>query len=77
MLEEKLSDLIAQKQRKLLQRLVEVLSKTNPDLYYQPTSLIARQVKTHIEAGENLINEERELLQSLTQRDIEVLLSLH
>ncbi len=77
MLEEKIADLAAQKQRKLLQRLVEELSKTNPELYYQPTSQIARQLKIHIDAGGNLIHEERELLQVLSQRDIEVLLSLH
>jgi len=77
MLEEKIADLTAQKQKKLLQRLVEELSKTNPELYYQATSQIARELKTHIDHGASLNQEERELLQQLSQRDIEVILSLH
>lgn len=77
MLEDKVADLTAQKQRKLLQRLVEDLSKTNPELYYQSTSQIARELVEHIDAGKGLIHEERELLQQLDQRGIEMLLSLH
>lgn len=77
MLEEKITDLIVQKQRKLLQRLVEELSKDNSDLYYQSTSQIARVLLEHVEGGKNLNHEERELLQPLDQRGIEMLLSLH
>lgn len=74
---EKIEDLIAEKQRRLLQRLVEELSKSNPELYYQPTSQIARELAQHIAEGTGLIHEERELLQQLDQRGIEMLLSLH
>lgn len=77
MLEEKIADLTAQKQRKLLQRLVEDLSKTSPELYYQSTSQIARELVQHIENGKSLSHEERELLSTLDQRGIEMLLSLH
>lgn len=77
MLEDKFADLTAQKQRKLLQRLVEDLSKTNPELYYQSTTQIARELAEHIDDGKSLSHEERELLKTLDQRGIEMLLSLH
>lgn len=77
MLEEKIADLASQKQKKLLQRLVGELSKSNPELYYQATSEVARALKLHIDGEAKLFQEERELLQVLSQRDIEVLLSHH
>ncbi|MEE2946539.1 MAG: hypothetical protein VX444_15335 [Pseudomonadota bacterium] len=77
MLEDKIADLISQKQKKLLERLVGELSKTSPDLYYQSTSQIARQIRQYIVNGAGLNQDERELMTSLEQRDIEVLLSLH
>lgn len=77
MLEDKTADLISQKQKKLLERLVGELSKTSPDLYYQSTSQIARQIRQYIDNGAGLNQDERELITPLGQRDIEVLLSLH
>lgn len=77
MLEEKIADLASQKQKKLLQRLVGELSKSNPELYYQSTSEVARALMLHIDGEAKLFQEERELLQVLGQRDIEVLLSHH
>ena len=77
MLEDKIVDLVSQKQKKLLERLVGELSKVNPDLYYQPTSQIARQLKQYIDGEAKLYQEERELMEPLGQRDIELLLSLH
>ncbi|CUI36701.1 hypothetical protein [Cognatishimia activa] len=77
MLQDKTADLISQKQKKLLERLVGELSKTSPDLYYQSTSQIARQIRQYIVNGAGLNQDERELMTSLEQRDIEVLLSLH
>ena len=77
MLEDKTADLISQKQKKLLERLVGELSKTSPDLYYQSTSQIARQIRQYIDNGAGLNQDERELIRALGQRDIEVLLSLH
>ncbi|WP_306149960.1 MULTISPECIES: hypothetical protein [unclassified Roseibium] len=77
MLQEKHGDLDAEKRKKLITRLLEDLSRSNPDLYYQPTSQIALQIKQQVDAGTNLNNDDRALLSPLTLRDIEVLLSLH
>ncbi|MGD1887601.1 MAG: hypothetical protein ACFB01_10870 [Cohaesibacteraceae bacterium] len=77
MLKDKRKDLDSEKQKKLLQRLVEQLSQTDPDLYYRPTSQIALLLKTYIDGDARLLADERTLLQHLSQRDIEVLLSLH
>ncbi|WP_428527971.1 hypothetical protein [Roseibium sp.] len=77
MLQEKRGDLDAEKRKKLIVRLLEDLSSSNPDLYYQPTSQVAIQIKQNIDDGTNLNNDDRALLLPLTLRDIEVLLSLH
>ena len=77
MLEDKRVDLDAEKRKKLIERLVKELSRENVDLYYQSTSAIARLIKQHIDAGANLTADEKSLLDTLSQRDIEVLLSLH
>ena len=77
MLEDKRKDLDAERQRAILQRLVEELSATSPDLYYQSTSAIAAQIKGFIDEGAKLSVEERDLLKPLTQRDIEQRLSIH
>lgn len=77
MLKDKRTDLDSEKQKQLLTRLVEELSATDPDLYYQPTSAIALRLKTHIDSGNGLNADDRKLLEPLTARDIEVVLSLH
>jgi hypothetical protein len=77
MLQEKHGDLDAEKRKKLITRLLEDLSRSNPDLYYQPTSQIALQIKQQVDEGTNLNNDDRALLSPLTLRDIGVLLSLH
>lgn len=77
MLHDKRRDLDSEKQKKLLERLVAELSRSNFDLYYQPTSEIARQIEQHIAGDANLNADELALLKKLKTRDIEVLLSLH
>ena len=77
MLEEKRKDLDSERQKKLLQKLVEELSHSDPDLYYRPTSEIAAAIEAHIKKGARLSKEDRTLLQRLSLRDIQVLLSLH
>ncbi|WP_226553059.1 MULTISPECIES: hypothetical protein [Celeribacter] len=77
MLQDKKSDLDSEKQKKILSRLVKVLSEEHPELYYQPTAEIAGLVMGMIEEGKSLNGEERHLMQRLSLRDIEVLLSLH
>ena len=77
MLQDKRNDLVAEKRKKLLQRLVEELSHTDMDFYYRPTSAIAARIQQYADNEAGLIAEEKALLAGLTQRDIEVLLSLH
>ncbi len=77
MLEDKRKDLDSEKQKQLLRKLVEDLSKQHIDLYYQPTSEIAAFLEKQIESGKSLLAEDRALLRRLSRRDIEVLLSLH
>lgn len=77
MLQDKRSELDAEKRKKLITRLLDVLSKENPDLYYQPTSEVALQIMAHVENDPDLHVEEKALLAPLSQHDIEVLLSLH
>ena len=70
-------DLDAERRKKLLQRILSDLTHSRPDLYYQSTSEIARQIAEMIKSGGRLAADDRALLQRLTQRDIEVLLSLN
>ncbi|MEM6849288.1 MAG: hypothetical protein AAF580_14670 [Pseudomonadota bacterium] len=77
MLEDKRVDLDAEKQKRVLQRMVNDLTRESADIYYQPTSEIARIIKSQVDAAEGLNADEVNLLRNLTQRDIEVLLSLH
>jgi len=74
---EKDEETTAEKQKKLLQRLVEELSRENADLYYQPTTEIAFILKNHIDDKTKLSAEERKLLEPLSRYDIQLLLSLH
>ncbi|WP_293577251.1 hypothetical protein [Phaeobacter sp.] len=77
MLQDKKSETDAERQKALLKRLVSELSAQHPDLYYQPTSLVARLIREQIEQGKTLNQDERKLMSRLKSRDIEVLLSLH
>ena len=76
-MEEKRADLISEKRKKLLQRLVEELSREHVDFYYKPTTEIAFMLKNYIDDKTNLSVEERKLLEPLSQYDIQVVLSLH
>ena len=77
MLQDKKRDLESEKQKKLLQRLVEELGGLNTDLYYQSTTEVARQLRDYIKSEAKLNADEHGLLDHLSQRDIEILLSLH
>ena len=73
-LEEKRKDLDSEKH---LMRLVEALSQLDPDLYYRPTSDIALHLEKYIRGDAKLTSDERSLMERLSRRDLEVLLSLH
>lgn len=77
MLQEKRDDLSAEKQKRLLQRLLNDLTRSRPDLYYQATTEVARHIREYIQDGAITQPEERVLLEQLSACDIEVLLSLH
>ena len=70
-------ELDAERQKKLLRRIVDDLTNSRPDLYYQSTSEIARQIAELIRSGGQLSADDRALLQKLSQRDIAILLSLN
>ncbi len=76
-LHEKRQDLDGEKRKVLLQRLLSELSGLDPNLYYQSTSQIAVLMRAYIDGDAKLVQEERQLMQGLAPRDIEVLLSLH
>ncbi|MEM6460365.1 MAG: hypothetical protein AAF724_00450 [Pseudomonadota bacterium] len=77
MLKDKRKDLDSERQKRLLQRLLGRLSRSETDLYYRPTSEIASRMVDYIDGEAELLVEEKALLKRLSQRDIEVLLSLH
>ena len=77
MLHDDRKDLDSERQKKLLRRIVDDLTSTRPDLYYQSTSEIAGQIAEQIRSGGKLSADDRKLLQKLSQRDIAMLLSLH
>ena len=70
-------ELDAERKKTLLRRIVDDLTNSRPDLYYQSTSEIARQIAELIKSGGQLSADDRALLQKLTQRDIAILLSLN
>jgi len=76
-MEEKKEQLESVLRKKALLRLVEGLSATQTDLYYQSTSEIARILKQVIKQGDGISQAERELLSPLSERDIQLILSLH
>ena len=76
-MEEKRKDLKNEKQKKVLQRLVDQLSRELPDLYYMPTSQVAFELLKEIQQGQKLDHSEKELLEGLSAHDIQILLSLH
>lgn len=77
MLHDERKELESERQKKLLRRIVDDLTSSRPDLYYQSTSEIARQIAELIKSGGRLAADDRALLQKLSQRDIAVLLSLN
>ncbi len=77
MLHDKKSETDAERQKVLLRRMVEHLNGVHPELYYQPTSAVARLIHKEVSEGKTLNADERKLMARLSARDIEVLLSLH
>jgi hypothetical protein len=76
-MEEKHRDLIASKQKSLINTIVAKLSELHPSLYYSSTSEIAYEVERYISSGDNLKHDETEVLKGLSRNDIQMILSLH
>ena len=76
-MEDKREDLISEKRKKLLRRLLEELSREHADFYYKPTAEIAFILKNYIDDKTKLSVEEKNLLEPLSEHDIQVVLSLH
>ena len=76
-MEEKRKDLKIAKQRKILQTLIESLSKENSNLYYRSTSEIAIELAEVIARPADVSQQEKEILAGLTHTDIQMILSLH
>lgn len=77
MLEDKRVDLEAEKQRQLIQRLVQELSRSHVDFYYRSTSEIAMLIANYAKSDAKLTQEDVALLEGLSRREIEFLLSTH
>lgn len=76
-MEEKHKDLISSKQKELIERLVADLNKTDPSFYYLAASDIANEIRRSVKDKKNLSQEEFLLLEPLSRRDIQLILSFH
>lgn len=76
-MEEKRADLRSERQRKLLQTLVEDLGRANPQFYYMSTIQVARALKDYVANEAKLPQDDRALLDALKPEDIQILLGLH
>lgn len=75
-MEQKRHELKSQKQRKLLEDIVARLASEHPSFYYLPTVEVAAKIEQVIRTGDQLSVEQRELLEGLGRRDIQILLSI-
>lgn len=66
--------LIVDQKKKIITKIVEELTKTNPDLYYTDTSTVAGHVVDFVQ-DKKLKQEEFELLKDMDFRDIAILMS--
>ena len=65
----------AEHRRKLVMKRLESLMQSNPQLYYEATTTVARAVHADIQIDENLEQLEREAVIGLSVRDIEFILA--
>ncbi|MEM6538908.1 MAG: hypothetical protein AAF742_09270 [Pseudomonadota bacterium] len=73
----KREDLTVEKQKKILERLVGELSRDHIDFYYKSTIDVAYLLRDYIRGKAQLSVDERALVEPLSQRDIQLRLSLH
>lgn len=76
-MEEKRKDLKSNLQKEIVTEVINALNESHPSFYYLSTVEIAGEVKTYINESGKLSREKLDLVKDLTQRDIQMLLSLH
>ena len=64
-----------ERRRAAVQRCLHALMKENPEYYYEPASEVARALQLTMRRTGLLDRSEREAVQSLKVRDIEILLA--
>ena len=74
-MEDKRVNLESEKRKKILDRMVEDLSREHMDFYYLPAIQIARVLHETVQSGDGLNQDELDLLRPLTLKDIHMLLS--
>jgi len=76
-MEEKHRDLKSTKQKRIIENVVQTLSKSDPQLYYLSTIELAAQIQNHISEHRALSKDDYDLVKDLSRRDIQLILSLH
>lgn len=71
-----MEDLLNERRKKIIDRIVRELSKANINLYYSDSSFISALVRDEIHKGV-LSQDEFEVVKDLSVKDILVLLSYH
>lgn|GEM_PF-2035944 len=69
------ADVLEQKRRAVLDLLLTEVGRGGSDLYYASTSQVAAHLLQHAKSGSALSHDELGLLDGLSRRDIELLLS--
>ena len=76
-MEEKRRDLKSLKQKEVISRIVAELNEQHPNFYYLSTSDVAFEVAAYIKEGGHLNKPDRDLVEHLEPRDIQIILSFH
>ncbi|MEM6513505.1 MAG: hypothetical protein AAF660_10870 [Pseudomonadota bacterium] len=67
----------ATKQRHVLDQLVKELGRADSRVYYLSTIEVAQLILNHIDGDSSLSEADRALVEGLSLRDIQILLSIH
>ena len=75
MLQDKASDLIGTKRKRLVERLLDEIGQSGFDLYYSSASNVAARLIQYAQKEASLNAEETALIKGMSQKEIEFLLS--
>ena len=76
-MEEKHKDLKSNKQLRVIEQIMLELADAHPSFYYLSTIEISNEISAYIKSSNRLNKQDLELVDSLSARDIQMLLSLH